>query len=717
MTLNKPPPLDLSSTYLAQATRQRTGSGRPREETQELFEEIESLLNTAQDILNNIPMDSSVCTTPRASEAEIDFSVLLEFQSPGREIDSSSAPLTSSQPSIIGPSSDTNLINFKNIETRKRVLSLPVELVESAPTHRFEQKLQLRFHPLRDVLRDLTGLTSFRAYINDQALQLLRFWEECEEFFSRRHETSRLCKVANELCLKYHHLEPKLPLPILDKLTPIPKNSASTHVLQVMRDRQFDAFEYMCVHVYPAYEDHCQQAAVTPRLNPQTYECNSFSGASDEANQTKYVLIDSEQVLVSAAIPKLIAELTSENVDHSFNFTFMLTHRYFLNSSHDLLLLLSKHYKNLAGSSGTSQPAQTKALLRTVNLLKLWLDIHPVHFMQDPSLVQAIQQFAEEVVQKTLPPAAKNLLSYMETKLSPHQEEEPFQFNSKPPKPKKILRSLTSTEQVSFEQIHPLEFARQITLLDQQLLRMIQPNELLFMNWTRNETKRADSPNLLAMIDQFNRTGQWVVSLLVTTHEFEKRSKYLQRLIQVAYETFKLQNYNSTMALVSGLKNSAVVRLKHTWDSLPSSCWDCWEELTAICMLDDNFARLREVVRSNSPPCIPYVGMYLSDLTFKEVEPNIFDGGSVNFGKMRSLADIVSKLKQDQVVPYCLESVPLIQEFLKQLSFIPESEYYENSQLCENKNRDSQSAESTVPKLVRRKTLFHLKNSLNKSVK
>jgi hypothetical protein len=87
------------------------------------------------------------------------------------------------------------------------------------------------------------------------------------------------------------------------------------------------------------------------------------------------------------------------------------------------------------------------------------------------------------------------------------------------------------------------------------------------MNWTRNDTKRTDSPNLLAMIDQFNRLGQWVVSLLVTTQDLEKRVKYLQRIIQVGHELFKLKNFNSTMAIVSGLKNSSIVRLKQTWVS------------------------------------------------------------------------------------------------------------------------------------------------------
>lgn len=51
---------------------------------------------------------------------------------------------------------------------------------------------------------------------------------------------------------------------------------------------------------------------------------------------------------------------------------------------------------------------------------------------------------------------------------------------------------------------------------------------------------------------------------------------------------------------------------------------------------DGRFRNLRDTLRRSEPPCIPYLGMYLSDLSFiEEGTPNFTDDGLLNFSKMR----------------------------------------------------------------------------------
>ena len=66
---------------------------------------------------------------------------------------------------------------------------------------------------------------------------------------------------------------------------------------------------------------------------------------------------------------------------------------------------------------------------------------------------------------------------------------------------------------------------------------------------------------------------------------------------------------------------------------------------------DGRFRNLRDSLHRTDPPCIPYLGMYLSDLTFiEEGTPNFTDNGLLNFAKMRmvSFLKVLSVLESNR---------------------------------------------------------------------
>ena len=81
-----------------------------------------------------------------------------------------------------------------------------------------------------------------------------------------------------------------------------------------------------------------------------------------------------------------------------------------------------------------------------------------------------------------------------------------------------------------------------------------------------------------------------------------------------------------------------------------------------------NFSEYRKALHSATPPCIPFVGVYLTDLTF------VHDGHKstfsidakeyINFQMHCKTADILKELKSYQM-PYHLIKIPEIQQVLK----------------------------------------------------
>ena len=60
------------------------------------------------------------------------------------------------------------------------------------------------------------------------------------------------------------------------------------------------------------------------------------------------------------------------------------------------------------------------------------------------------------------------------------------------------------------------------------------------------------------------------------------------------------------------------------------------ERLQTLVSSDGRFRNMRDALHRSDPPCIPYLGMYLTDLSFiEEGTQNVTDDSLVNFSKMR----------------------------------------------------------------------------------
>jgi hypothetical protein len=87
----------------------------------------------------------------------------------------------------------------------------------------------------------------------------------------------------------------------------------------------------------------------------------------------------------------------------------------------------------------------------------------------------------------------------------------------------------------------------------------------------------------------------------------------------------------------------------------------------------------------------PNLGLYLTDLTFiEDGNPDLIEGGLINWVKRRRLANVIKDIQQYQQKPYCLEEVSFIQDYLLNYVLLNEDEAYKLSLQLETRTPEKE---------------------------
>ncbi|NP_001085772.1 Rap guanine nucleotide exchange factor 1 S homeolog [Xenopus laevis] len=191
---------------------------------------------------------------------------------------------------------------------------------------------------------------------------------------------------------------------------------------------------------------------------------------------------------------------------------------------------------------------------------------------------------------------------------------------------------------------HSLEIAEQLTLLDAELFYKIEIPEVLLWAKEQNEEK---SPNLTQFTEHFNNMSYWVRSIIMLQEKAQDRERLLLKFIKIMKHLRKLNNFNSYLAILSALDSAPIRRLE--WQKQTS------EGLAEYCTLIDSsssFRAYRAALSEVEPPCIPYLGLILQDLTFVHLGNPDYIDGKVNFSKRWQQFNILDSMRRFQQVHY-----------------------------------------------------------------
>lgn len=158
-------------------------------------------------------------------------------------------------------------------------------------------------------------------------------------------------------------------------------------------------------------------------------------------------------------------------------------------------------------------------------------------------------------------------------------------------------------------------FAREITLIDKELFIRIPWPELANCGWMTKD-KYVTSPNVMAMVEFFNRVALLAASEILSQDTPSGRARAISKVIQIADKCHLLGNFNSLKALLAGLQSTPVYRLKETWKEVPSKRKKKFRDLSILMGESDNFSLYRSELSAclENGPCLPFLGNFLTEI-------------------------------------------------------------------------------------------------------
>jgi len=226
----------------------------------------------------------------------------------------------------------------------------------------------------------------------------------------------------------------------------------------------------------------------------------------------------------------------------------------------------------------------------------------------------------------------------------------------------------------------PLDFgsealAVQLTLIDLEIFKKLQPDELTSCSWNK-KSKHEVAPNVVKFTQRFNHTSFWVIEEILKPIQSRDRVEVLNHFIHVAKKCHEHNNLHTEYAIISALQSAPIFRLKKTWSLLSRRDKQTFDRLYDLFSEEANFEKLRKhldlLAFSPSKDCIPYLGIYLTDLTYIDMAHPHTGGLESNQRrvKMNNILRIISEL-QESTYDYLVKDVEC-QKYLRSLRYIDE---------------------------------------------
>ncbi|XP_076027596.1 rap guanine nucleotide exchange factor-like 1 [Genypterus blacodes] len=189
------------------------------------------------------------------------------------------------------------------------------------------------------------------------------------------------------------------------------------------------------------------------------------------------------------------------------------------------------------------------------------------------------------------------------------------------------------------------EVANQLVAFDWELFSCVHEVEFVCYVF-HGEQSRWRPLNLELVLQRCSEVQHWVATEILQCQSLPKRIQLLRKFIKIAALCKQQQDLLSFLAVVLGLDNPAVSRLRLTWEGLPGKFRKQFQLFESIADPSRNHKSYRDLITTLRPPLIPFTPLLLKDLTFLHESCKTFHGELVNFEKMHKVAEMVRIIRR-----------------------------------------------------------------------
>ncbi|NXX65722.1 RGF1B protein, partial [Spizella passerina] len=326
-------------------------------------------------------------------------------------------------------------------------------------------------------------------------------------------------------------------------------------------------------------------------FDSSSYNRNLYQSKEDNCGGLYY----HDNNLLSGSLEALIQHLVP-NVDYypdrTYIFTFLLSSRLFMHPYE----LMAKVCQLCTEQQRLSEPGLDKNWTQKIapkilQLLTEWTETFPYDF-RDERMMRNLKELAQRIASgdEMYRKSVQQLLQTLLRKLAAvTQYEEVLAKIDATTSTDRLTLLKTKPQSVQRDIItvcnDPYVLAQQLTHIELERLNYIGPEEFIqafvqkdpLNNDKSCYGEQKKTRNLEAYVEWFNRLSYLVATEICMPVKKKHRARVIEYFIDVARECFNIGNFNSLMAIISGMNMSPVSRLKKTWAKVKTAKFDILE--------------------------------------------------------------------------------------------------------------------------------------------